>query len=86
MPFRVSGHDLVSGRPCAPYETRAASEAEAHAEAERLGVRIGTLEPIASLAAREQADEVALADGSWPRLQWRTSRWALIRLGLEHPR
>jgi hypothetical protein len=86
MPFRVSGHDLVSGRPCAPYETHEVNEAEAHAEAERLGVRISGLEPIASLAARDQADALALSDWSWPRLDWRTTRWSLLRLGLEHPR
>jgi hypothetical protein len=86
MPFRVTGHDLTTGRPSPPYESRAANEAEAHEEADRLGIRIESIQPIASLAARDQANEVGLADWHWPALAWRTRRWALIRLGFEHPR
>lgn len=86
MGYRISGHDLVTGRPCAPYETAANSEDEAHAEAARLRIRITAIEPIEALAARQRADEVALPDWDWPLLQWRTRRWALVRLGLEHPR
>jgi hypothetical protein len=86
MGFRVSGHDLVSGRPAPPYESRAASEAEAQAEAARLGIRILTLEPIASLGAQDAADEAALAGWNWPSLRWETGRWDLVRLGFEHPR
>jgi hypothetical protein len=86
MGYRISGHDLVTGRPCAPYETAADTEEEARAEAARLHIRITAIEPITALAARQRADDVALPDWDWPLLQWRTRRWALVRLGLEHPR
>jgi hypothetical protein len=86
MPFRIHGFDLVSGRPCAPYESGASSEDEAHAEAGRLGIRVESLESIADLDARERAAEVALTAWDWPELHWRSSRWALLRLGFEHPR
>lgn len=86
MGYRISGHDLTTGRPCAPYETAAATEAQARAEAERLGIRVQSIEAIETLSARRRADDVALMEWDWPVLQWRTRRFALLRLGLEHPR
>lgn len=85
MGFRIEGRDLQTGQPVAPYETRADTEPDARAEAERLGVHILSLTPIdAPTAEVEYAS--TLADWTLTPLSWNVGRWSLVRLGFEHPR
>lgn len=87
MGFRITATDRLTGRPVAPYDTRSSSEAEARAEAERLGVEVVALEAIERPGVgTDDVSGPSLADWNEQPLRWRVTPWTLVRLGFEHPR
>ncbi len=87
MGFRVTAIDCQTGRPVASYDTRTGSEAEARAEAERLGVEVVALEAIERPGVGTgDISDPSLADWNEQPMRWRVTPWTLVRLGFEHPR
>lgn len=87
MGFRITATDRQTGRPVASYDTRTGSEAEARAEAERLGVEVVALEAIEPPGVgTSDVTGPSLADWNALPLRWRVTPWTLVRLGFEHPR
>ncbi len=86
MGFRVECVDAESGRAMEGYVTRAASEAEVRAEADRLGVRITDLTPLDTPPLPDPDDAPLATRWNGRALRWRVEPSVLFRLGFEHPR
>ncbi len=86
MGFRVECVDAETGRAIAGYVTRAGSEAEVRAEAERLGVRITNLAPLDTPQIPDAGEASRATRWNGRPLRWRVEPAVLFGLGFEHPR